>query len=446
MVEKTPHDLIVEHLISDIKKRDKQLRALQKGRDKTSYKEIAEGILEEVNILTDRGTKMMYLYNEKERYYECRNALDDIRTIILKELDVGFSINTVKEILEYIRLVTRQPLDNGYNNLICFNNGTYNILTNELLESSPKLFVSFRIRADYIPDKDTTEWDTYIGQIVDSDDVLKCQEAYGNILAPHYTTKKIFMHIGNQHSGKTKFTEILMDLFTRENYSPLTLHDFSNGYNVADLYGKRANFGGDINAEKLFKETSLIKRLTGGDELQARKIYCPPFQFVNRAKLFLSGNYVPKVVSDVDPIFTGRFEFIHHPNQFAKDNTIFDTYTTKDMKEQQVKWLVDGYLRLHKNKWIFTNQLNDDKLQEIFLQQKFIKPGFRDWLLTCIPDIDNWIRTEDLCRECFDFCFMHDLERPSNVTQFGRMLNEQSIINVVKERKRGVNGYRGIKL
>ena len=304
MVEKTPHDLIVEHLLDELKKANKKVRALQTGRDKATYKEIADSILKEVNILTDRSTGMLYLYNERERYYECRNALDDIRTLILKELDVGYTINTVKEILEYIRLVTRQPLDNGYNNLICFNNGTYNILTNELMESSPELFVSFRIKTNYIPDKETTEWESYIGQIVDSDDVLKCQEAYGNILAPHYTTKKIFMHIGNQHSGKTKFTEILMDLFTRENYSPLTLHDFSNGYNVADLYGKRANFGGDINAEKLFKETSLIKRLTGGDELQARKIYCPPFQFVNRAKLFLSGNYVQYVPYLLKPIFS----------------------------------------------------------------------------------------------------------------------------------------------
>ena len=121
-------------------------------------------------------------------------------------------------------------------------------------------------------------------------------------------------------------------------------------------------------------------------------------------------------------------------------------YTTKDMKEQQVKWLVDGYHRLLKNKQVFTNQLSDGKLQEIFLKQKFIKPGFKDWLFSCILDKDNWERTEDLCKDCFDFCDTYKKERPTNVTQFGRMLKEQRIINVVKERRKGINGYRGIKL
>lgn len=437
---------MVEHLLNELKKDKKKIRALSKNKDKATLKDISDEIIEDNHIVTDRLTGMMYLYNEKEHYYEYECALDDIRTIIVDELDDLYTKNKVTEILEYIRLKTRLPLNNGYNDLVCFNNGIYNVLTDELMEHSPKLFVSFRVKTNYIPDKDTTEWDGYITDVVDRGDILKCQEAYGNIFAPNYTTKKLFMHIGKQHSGKTKFCEILMDLLSKKNYSTLTLHDFSSSYNVADLYGKRANFGGDIDAEKMFKSTALIKRLTGGDALQARKIYCAPFSFVNHSKLFLSGNYVPRVEKDVDPIFTGRFEFITHHKRFKKDETVFDTYTTNDMKEQQVKWMVDGYRRLKKNRWIFTNQLGYEDLIEIFRLKKYIKPGFLDWLLSCTVDKDSIVPTNDLCRECFDWCEMHGKEHPLNVTQFGKMLNDQQIVQVTGVRVKGVYCYKGIKL
>ena len=106
---------------------------------------------------------------------------------------------------------------------------------------------------------------------------------------------------------------------------------WEQGLLQTELYGKVANIDADFSKEAL-KNTGVLKKMTGGDYIPAEKKFCPPFQFVNHAKLLFSANEIPMAEDETDAFFS-RLIIINFPNQFLgnkADPIIIRKLTTDD--------------------------------------------------------------------------------------------------------------------
>jgi len=76
-------DAIIDNLLEQNKNLKKEYYKLKKKQDKGSYKGFADDILDKYNVITDRATGMLYLYNDDEHYYECKYAENDLKKIVI---------------------------------------------------------------------------------------------------------------------------------------------------------------------------------------------------------------------------------------------------------------------------------------------------------------------------------------------------------------------------
>ena len=137
---------------------------------------------------------------------------------------------------------------------------------------------------------------------------------------------------GSGRNGKGVMLEIIKCFLEHNNVSGESLHRLlGTRFATAELYGKVANIDADLSKEAL-KNTGVLKKMTGGDYIPAEKKFCPPFQFVNHAKLLFSANEIPMAEDETDAFFS-RLIIINFPNQFLgnkADPIIIRKLTTDD--------------------------------------------------------------------------------------------------------------------
>jgi putative DNA primase/helicase len=78
-----------------------------------------------------------------------------------------------------------------------------------------------------------------------------------------------------------------------------------------------ANIDADLSNEAL-KNTGLLKKLTGSDDIPAEEKFRNPFHFKNHAKLIFSANQIPKTPDETDAFFA-RLIIINFLNQYLGD-------------------------------------------------------------------------------------------------------------------------------
>ena len=94
-----------------------------------------------------------------------------------------------------------------------------------------------------------------------------------------------------------------------------------------------ANIDADLSSQAL-KQTGLLKKITGADEIPGEFKFKPAFFFRNYAKLIFSANTMPISPDETDAFFA-RLLIINFPNQFLGDkanpNLIEELTTEKEM-------------------------------------------------------------------------------------------------------------------
>ena len=120
-------------------------------------------------------------------------------------------------------------------------------------------------------------------------------------------------------------------------------------YDMADLFGKRMVVGDELSRDRSFNE-SLLKNLTGGDEVRARQ---PREQFINFSpthNLWMFGNHKPRITVTDEGIWR-RIKLIPFEYKIPDE----DLRDQSEMKEEFQKefsgilnWAIDGYQKYKK--------------------------------------------------------------------------------------------------
>ena len=76
----------------------------------------------------------------------------------------------------------------------------------------------------------------------------------------------------------------------------------SSDYDMADLFGKRMVVGDELSKDRSFNE-SLVKNLTGGDEVRARQSREHYINFSPTHTLWMFGNHKPSITGTDEGIW-----------------------------------------------------------------------------------------------------------------------------------------------
>ena len=177
-------------------------------------------------------------------------------------------------------------------------------------------------------------------QVVAAEDVETILDFMAYCLWRDFPFHKYLLFNGSGRNGKGVMIALLKKLLGQENIAAESLTRLlTNNFAAAKLYGKMANIDADLSNEAL-KNTGLLKKLTGDDEIPAEEKYKRAFHFKNYAKLAFSTNQIPKTPDETDAFFA-RMIITNFPNQFLGNKA--DPYLLQKLTTNEE---MDGLLSL----------------------------------------------------------------------------------------------------
>lgn len=190
------------------------------------------------------------------------------------------------------------PFDHANPNLVAFRNGTFNMATGKLEPKNPENYLLNGHDYDLdVSGKATPNINLLLHDMVgNADTFLKEYIGYGFYHSYRPFQKMVFL-TGSGGEGKSAF---LVDLLARtiygaDNYAAVPPDELAGNdarFKPAQLYGKEANIVADIPKGYL-SNTAVLKKLSGGDPIDAEFKGLQNFTFINYAKMIFSANALP---------------------------------------------------------------------------------------------------------------------------------------------------------
>ena len=207
-----------------------------------------------------------------------------------------------------------------HNDLLCVNNGIVNLKTGRLEPHNPNYYITKILPIDYTPGAPAPHWERFLHTVFEGNTELIqwIKRVMGYTLTGSTDERCLFFLYGVGKNGKSIFFEVLrmllVDHLKITSIEALLQTEQTGGATpyVADLQGARCAMASEMPQGKRFNE-SLLKTLTGGDTLTARRLFGQPFSFRPTHTLWVSGNYLPRVQSD-DPAIWERVRIIPFKN------------------------------------------------------------------------------------------------------------------------------------
>ena len=208
----------------------------------------------------------------------------------------------VAMIKEFEHLVPIKPSElDRHKTLINCKNGVIDLETGELLSHKREYYMT-KMLGTHFPEnpKQPEKWLKFLDEIFDGDKELirYIQKMFGYNLSGITSEQCIFIMYGTGRNGKSVLVEIMRSLLGEYsvNMQPesLMVKPVGNSANsdIARLKGARSAVAQESNDGMRLNE-GLIKQLTGGDAITARRLYGNEFEFYPEFKLCLVTNHKP---------------------------------------------------------------------------------------------------------------------------------------------------------
>ena len=190
-----------------------------------------------------------------------------------------------------------------YNHLVNTPSGIVNLKTGETEPHDPKRYMTKITYTDYTSHTDSPVWQKFLGETFNNDYELirYIQKAVGYSMTGSTQEQCAFFCYGTGRNGKSTFIDTISDMLGdyAANIQPesLMIKQSQNGganSDIARLKGARFVTSVEPNEGVRLNE-GLIKQLTGGDKVTARRQYGNEFEFMPEFKLWMATNHKPTV-------------------------------------------------------------------------------------------------------------------------------------------------------
>lgn len=183
-------------------------------------------------VLADYLAENEYVIYCADNYYMYENGWYDARNDKAAQRKVRSFMNTRYALAADIRdaefqwqilidKTTREINVNPY--LLNFENGLYNLQTDELLPHDPNILSTIRLGGKYAPTAECPAFFWYLNDVLPATEIPLIQEILGYLMAPINKAQKSFVMVGKPESGKSTLLYVAQDLLLRkDNVSNLT--------------------------------------------------------------------------------------------------------------------------------------------------------------------------------------------------------------------------------
>lgn len=303
-----------QYMGEDVKKLDAREFTSEQGAIQTG--KLGKVLLNQSNIVHIKSYKAMtnndaietplYIYNPKYGVYEglTTNGNMALNRLVYRFLDMydkEISNGKLNEVACYMK-ANAPILPPIERNIIAFDNALYDVDNNEVLTKSPDIVTTSRINGvTYDPSQteskilDEFMYTLFGGHDDDADMMRFIYEVIGYCFVNNTFAQKFFILYGTGGNGKSTFLNLLTMLLTDKNVSTISLFDIDgNKFRLAEIVGKFANLGDDIDNGAILN-TANIKKIVTGDPIMIERKGVNAYSYKPHAKLFFSCNSIPNI-------------------------------------------------------------------------------------------------------------------------------------------------------
>ncbi len=269
-----------------------------------------------------------------------------IKSFIPYQLRNSKDINEVLfELKTEMNFVDYEDLNNN-EDIINFQDGLFNIRTNELMPHTPEILSTIQIPAKYREIEnapaDAPIFSKYMMKLCDNDMetfelLMQCLGiTISNVYA--YRTKKSLFLVGQGNTGKSQLKRLAEYLVGYNNVSNIDLKKVNDKHGTASLYQKRLAGCNDMSYQRI-EDMSIFKQLTGGDAIEIDFKFKNSFNFLFKGFLWFNCNKLPRFGGDTGKWVYERIMPVFCNNVIPKeeqDPTLFE----KMLKEKNTILLI----------------------------------------------------------------------------------------------------------
>lgn len=330
-----------------------------------------------------------------------------------------------KEVLSYLDVLLIESKVESDSNLIGFKNGAYNITDDSFIEYNPEIIVRNVIPWDYNPDAECELVDSVLNKMAcNDDDIFKLLcECIGYCFYRRNELGKSFILLGEGANGKSTFIDMIKTLLSDENISSLDLKELGDRFRTAEINGKLANLGDDID-DDFISNVSLFKKLTTGERIIAERKGKNPFEFNNYAKLVFSANNIPRMRDKTGAVLR-RLVIIPFNAKFTKNDPDYRPYIKYDLRETEavqrlIVLALRGLKRVLENNCFTESEIVQDALNNYEEENNSIIAFVHEF------GIDNIINepTKAIYSKYNEFCIENGLREAYSHHTFSKRINK----------------------
>jgi len=331
--------------------------------------------------------------------------------------------------------------------------GLVNLTTGESRPTTPKDWVSRVTEVApapvYIPGR-APNWENFLDDLCKGDAELAdfLQRYMGYCLTGDMSEKKLaFVWGSNSNTGKSTFVNAVM----------YAIGSYAKGVDVDAFMGQRGNTDSlaQLPGVRLASATEasagqkwddkIIKGITGGDRIEARRLHQSFFTFQPQFKLLIAGNHRPSLAS-VDVAMLKRVLIVPMNNAVEEEN--IDRLLGQKLQAeapQILRWMIEGALS-----WLKRGLDAPEAVlvaTEEYVEEEDILAAWIDEC--CDLDPEHWVSTADLFSNWSQWNRGRGAGKGGTQISFGRMLSaeaEKKDRSFEKKRTNVANGWSGIQL
>ena len=186
--------------------------------------------------------------------------------------------------------------------------GTLNLKTRELREHNPQDYLTRVSPVEYIPGAKCPLWEEFLSYILPDIQHRKCLQRFaGHWLTGNVDEQLMLFMGGTGANGKSTLISVLMEIFgdyaiVAPDNLLLATRGTEHPTGTADLRGARFVAQVEIDKGKVFNE-AVIKKLTGGERLKARRMNQDFFEFPPTHKICVCANHRPIIKGNDEGIW-----------------------------------------------------------------------------------------------------------------------------------------------
>lgn len=343
---------------------------------------------------------LFWLWNDGKKKYE---IVDDIE--MMNMIDTLYSLEgyTLKSGIKncYVEAFKRygrkkMPLE-PKKKWIQFKDKAFSIYSGKIHQVTKDYFFTNPISYEIGQTSETPIMDSLIESWVGKDYVNTVYEIIAYCCYSDYPIQTFFCFYGYGRNGKSCLLRLIKKFICDENICCTEL-DMIAGANKSrfetfKLYKKLVCQMGETNFGKL-ENSSILKKLVGGDMIGIEKKGKDPFDFINYAKIIIASNSLP-ISKDTSDGFYRRWIIIPFPNEFPEGKDILETIPEIEYNNLAKK--VTEILPELLKRGTFTNQGSIKERKKNYIAAS--NPFSQFVEERCVRHYNNWIKADDLYKE-----------------------------------------------